>query len=79
MPQHWAYTWRFQFHSSTIKTYYKVKTGDKINHFNSIVVQLKLLGSRDYRSVQQQFQFHNGTIKTLFFYFASHPAEISIP
>ena len=54
----------FQFHNGTIKTLEARAKAEAAQHFNSIMVQLKLFIV--IRTVVcSKFQFHNGTIKTL--------------
>ena len=55
----------FQFHKGTIKTEKKQGDGERLSHFNSIKVRLKLT-IRLIAERAAKFQFYKGTIKTRF-------------
>ena len=60
----YSYTFKFQFHNSTIKTICTLDVSLRLLNFNSIMVQLKLGLQKIDLEVDDEFQFHNGTIKT---------------
>ena len=55
---------RFQFHKGTIKTMLTSNSNSRLQYFNSIKVQLRLLSQRLTQKKILLFQFHKGTIKT---------------
>ena len=65
MPQHWAYTWRFQFQYGTIKIFAKYFTSEHAIcrfQFHSSTIKTSCHLFNFFTPIL--FQFHDGTIKT---------------